>query len=72
MLYVFVIQKYLELEADLKRCELQVLKEMGYICHVELPHKLMVTYLEVLEAPHQMIQEAWNIANDRYVIWIPL
>nr|KAJ0188633.1 hypothetical protein LSAT_V11C900473440 [Lactuca sativa] len=57
-------KKYLELEADLKRCELQVLKEMGYICHVELPHKLMVTYLEVLEAPHQMIQEAWNIAND--------
>ncbi|CAI9301932.1 unnamed protein product [Lactuca saligna] len=57
-------KKYLELEADLKRCELQVLKEMGYICHVELPHKFMVAYLEVLEAPHQMIQEAWNIAND--------
>ncbi|KAI3750746.1 hypothetical protein L2E82_21538 [Cichorium intybus] len=57
-------KKYLELETDLKRCELQVLKELGYICHVELPHKLMTAYLEVLEAPHKMKQEAWNLAND--------
>ncbi|KAL4566741.1 hypothetical protein LXL04_030864 [Taraxacum kok-saghyz] len=57
-------KKYSELETDLKRCELQVLKEMGYICHVELPHKLMTVYLGILQAPSHMTQEAWNLAND--------
>jgi hypothetical protein len=39
---------------------------MGFICHVEHPHKFISNYLATLEAPPELTQEAWNLANDRY------
>ena len=57
-------QKYVELKADLVRTERHLLKEMGFICHVEHPHKFISNYLRVLETP-ELSQEAWNLANDR-------
>ncbi|KQK16617.1 hypothetical protein BRADI_1g29537v3 [Brachypodium distachyon] len=36
---------------------------MGFICHVEHPHKFISNYLATLEAP-ELTQEAWNLAND--------
>ncbi|CAN6241890.1 unnamed protein product [Urochloa humidicola] len=56
-------QKYSELMHDLMRTERHLLKEMGFICHVEHPHKFIPNYLVTLEAP-DLIQEAWNLAND--------
>jgi hypothetical protein len=38
---------------------------MGFICHVEHPHKFIINYLLQLQAPPEMMQEAWNLANDR-------
>ncbi|WVZ87205.1 hypothetical protein U9M48_033883 [Paspalum notatum var. saurae] len=56
-------KKYSELRDDLIRTERHLLKEMGFICHVEHPHKFISNYLATLEAP-QLTQEAWNLAND--------
>ncbi|ONM53547.1 Cyclin-L1-1 [Zea mays] len=59
-------KKYSELRHDLIRTERHLLKEMGFICHVEHPHKFISNYLATLEAPPELTQEAWNLANDRY------
>lgn len=55
------------MKIDLIRTERHLLKEMGFICHVEHPHKFIISYLKVLAAPSELMQVAWNLANDRYV-----
>lgn len=57
-------KKYIDLKADLIRTERHLLKEMGFICHVEHPHKFISNYLATLETPRELRQEAWNLAND--------
>ncbi|XP_024385274.1 cyclin-L1-1 isoform X3 [Physcomitrium patens] len=57
-------QKYEEMKTDLIRTERHLLKEMGFICHVEHPHKFIISYLKVLAAPSELMQVAWNLAND--------
>jgi len=61
-------QKYVDLKMELSRTERHILKEMGFICHVEHPHKFISNYLATLETPPELRQEAWNLANDRYII----
>ncbi|KAJ7545809.1 hypothetical protein O6H91_08G011600 [Diphasiastrum complanatum] len=55
---------YEELKTDLIKTERHLLKEMGFICHVEHPHKFIINYLLQLDAPAELMQEAWNLAND--------
>lgn len=62
----YVSQKYADLKQDLIRTERHLLKEMGFICHVEHPHKFISNYLATLGTPTELRQEAWNLANDRY------
>ncbi|KAK6120401.1 hypothetical protein DH2020_045881 [Rehmannia glutinosa] len=57
-------KRYVDLKADLIRSERHLLKEMGFICHVEHPHKFISNYLATLETPPELRQEAWNLAND--------
>lgn len=57
-------KKYQELKNDLVRTERHLLKEMGFICHVEHPHKFISNYLDILETPPDLAQKAWNLAND--------
>ncbi|KAJ8529445.1 hypothetical protein K7X08_036280 [Anisodus acutangulus] len=57
-------KKYIDLKADLIRTERHLLKEMGFICHVEHPHKFISNYLAALGTPAELRQEAWNLAND--------
>lgn len=59
-------KKYSELKMDLIRTERHLLKEMGFICHVEHPHKFISNYLAVLELKDfsELRQDAWNLAND--------
>lgn len=64
------LQRYEELKIDLIRTERHLLKEMGFICHVEHPHKFIINYLLQLEAPPELMQEAWNLANDRYKLLV--
>ncbi|KDP32550.1 hypothetical protein JCGZ_14762 [Jatropha curcas] len=61
-------KKFAELKMELSRTERHILKEMGFICHVEHPHKFISNYLVTLELPEdskqELGQEAWNLAND--------
>ncbi|KAJ7947381.1 Cyclin-L1-1 [Quillaja saponaria] len=56
--------KYVDLKIELSRTERHILKEMGFICHVEHPHKFISNYLATLETPPELRQEAWNLAYD--------
>eukprot|EP00245_Coleochaete_scutata_P004561 TRINITY_DN17279_c0_g2_i1.p1 TRINITY_DN17279_c0_g2~~TRINITY_DN17279_c0_g2_i1.p1 ORF type:complete len:464 (+),score=119.44 TRINITY_DN17279_c0_g2_i1:181-1572(+) len=56
-------KKFEDLKTDLIRTERHLLKEMGFICHVEHPHKFILDYLRLLDAK-QLGQAAWNLAND--------
>ncbi|KAL7209578.1 hypothetical protein ACSBR1_031184 [Camellia fascicularis] len=53
------------MKMDLNRTERHLLKKMGFICHVEHPHKFISNYLAALETSPKLRQEAWNLANDR-------
>lgn len=67
LLLTSVVQAYDELRVELIRMERHLLKEMGFICHVEHPHKFIPVYLEVLGVKDPAVQqEAWSLANDRY------
>ncbi|KAL6507573.1 Cyclin-L1-1 [Orobanche gracilis] len=57
-------KKYFDLETELSITEKHILKELAFICHVELPHKLISSYLTPLDTPLKLVQEAWNLAND--------
>ncbi|KAL6523620.1 Cyclin-L1-1 [Orobanche gracilis] len=57
-------KKYVDLKADLIKTERHLLKEMGFICHVEHPHKFISNYLATLGTPPELRQDAWNLAND--------
>ncbi|KAK7857096.1 cyclin-l1-1 [Quercus suber] len=61
-------QKYHDLKTDLSRTERYILKEMGFVCHVE--HPFISNYLAILKTPPELRQEAWNLANDRYFLQI--
>ncbi|KAL7589892.1 hypothetical protein Lser_V15G40180 [Lactuca serriola] len=58
------MKKHPELKMDLIRCEGHILKELAFSCHVEIPHKLMVSYISVLGTHPKLMQESWNLAND--------
>ncbi|CBI35318.3 unnamed protein product, partial [Vitis vinifera] len=60
-------KKYVELKTNLSITERHILKEMGFICHVEHSHKFISNYLATLKTPPELRQEAWNLANDRYI-----
>ncbi|KAJ9175571.1 hypothetical protein P3X46_014114 [Hevea brasiliensis] len=57
-------KKFAELKVELSRTERHILKEMGFVCHVEHPHKFISNYLATLETPPELRQEAWNLTND--------
>lgn len=57
-------KRFAELKENLSRTERHILKEMGFVCHVEHPHKFISNYLATLETPPELRQEAWNLAND--------
>ncbi|KDO48487.1 hypothetical protein CISIN_1g021552mg [Citrus sinensis] len=57
-------KKFSELKMEMSRTERHILKEMGFVCHVEHPHKFISNYLATLETPLELRQEAWNLAND--------
>ncbi|KAF9596476.1 hypothetical protein IFM89_012181 [Coptis chinensis] len=49
-------KKYVYLKQDLIKTERHLLKEMGFICHVEHPHKFISNYLATLETPPELRQ----------------
>ena len=57
-------QKYADLKADLYRCERKILAEFGFTAQVEIPHKFAINYMQTLEAPPALFQEAFDLVND--------
>ena len=60
-------QKYEELKAEMIRVERLLLRELGFVLHVEHPHKLVVNHLHILGGRPELMQEAWSLCNDRFV-----
>jgi hypothetical protein len=57
-------KRYDELKGELIRCERHMLREFGFIAHVEHPHKFVLNYAQVLELDTRVMQAAWGHAND--------
>lgn len=68
---------YYDTKDALMVAEMQILKRLGFDVQVNLPHALMVNYLQVLGVANQELegtgssgtaaQVAWNYLNDAYV-----
>ncbi|KAI5712691.1 cyclin-L1 isoform X2 [Diaphorina citri] len=58
--------QYMTLKTQVIKAERRVLKELGFCVHVKHPHKIIVTYLQVLgcEKNQKLMQLAWNYMND--------
>ncbi|CAG0914772.1 unnamed protein product [Notodromas monacha] len=57
---------YIALKNQVIKAERRILKELGFCVHVQHPHKLIVTYLNLLGAKKntRLMQLAWNYMND--------
>lgn len=46
--------------------EMQILRKLGFIVHVQLPYNLMINYLRILglEDHETVARRAWNYLND--------
>ena len=55
---------YSEQSAHLIIAEKIILIQLGFILHVDHPHKDLLAYLHFLKASPKLIQVAWNLTND--------
>ena len=66
------LQAFDQLKKDTTKTERLMLREFGFIAHVEHPHKFVLNYLVLLvgkdvRAEHKpLFQESWNLVNDRH------
>nr|KAG5710095.1 hypothetical protein BaRGS_030171 [Batillaria attramentaria] len=69
-------QNYINLKNQVIKAERRVLKELGFCVHVKHPHKIIVSYLQVLEHIDnpKLVQSSWNYMNDslRTDVLVPL
>ena len=59
------MQAYSEKKVHLVKAEKMILTQLGFILHVDHPHKDMLNYLHYLQASPSLMQVAWNLTNDR-------
>ena len=62
-----MLQEYDKYKQELINVERNLLRTFGFILHVDHPHKFVLNYLMLLDTSEELLQEAWNIANDRHV-----
>ncbi|EDO34798.1 predicted protein, partial [Nematostella vectensis] len=57
---------YFNRKNQVVKAERRVLKELGFCVHVKHPHKIIITYLQILECEtnQELAQLAWNHMND--------
>jgi hypothetical protein len=60
------LQRFEHLKQDVFRVEKSMLRAFGFVTHVEHPHKFVLSLLQILEVS-SLLQEAWNLTNDRCV-----
>jgi cyclin L len=56
--------RYDLLKTEVVRTERHVLRAFGFIVHVEHPHRFVLTFGQLLGLDKELLQEAWNLAND--------
>ncbi|KAB7503345.1 Cyclin-L2, partial [Armadillidium nasatum] len=63
---VILDKNYVALKNQVIRAETRLLKELGFCCHVKLPHKISIMYLRFLLADDnkKLVQSTWNFMND--------
>jgi hypothetical protein len=57
-------RRYEALKAEAVRCERHMLRALGFVLHMDHPHRFVLTFGQLLGAPRAVLQEAWNLAND--------
>lgn len=59
-------QNYILRKNQVIKAERRILKELGFCCNVRHPHKLILSYLKILECDRnqKLVQCAWNYMND--------
>jgi cyclin L len=57
-------REYDSLKAELVRDERLVLRELGFVCHVEHAHKFVLSYAKLLELSAEVTTAAWGHVND--------
>jgi len=57
---------YFDLKNGIIKAERRILKELGFCVHVKHPHKLIITYLQLIghEKNKPLARRAWNYMND--------
>jgi len=58
--------KYFNAKNNVIKAERRILKELGFCVHVRHPHKVIITYLQILEHEKNvaLARAAWNYMND--------
>lgn len=46
--------------------ETALLRELGFVLHVDPPHKYILVYLNILDGSNELAQLSWNYLNDRF------
>jgi hypothetical protein len=59
-------EEYFKLKSTVIKYERFLLKELGFCVHVKHSHKLIITYLQMLEMEKNaaLAQRSWNFMND--------
>ena len=65
LIWITPFQEYANFKKELVDVERHLLREFGFILHVDHPHKFVLNYLNLLKAGPELKQEAWNLCNDR-------
>lgn len=62
----YVGNTYFKVKGEIIQCEKYLLKALGVCVHVQHPHKLIITFLQVLglEKEVDLVQSVWNYMND--------
>lgn len=62
----FTSMTYHNLKNGIIKAERRILKELGFCVHVKHPHKLIITYLQMIghEKNKNLARRAWNYMND--------
>ncbi|VDM93136.1 unnamed protein product [Onchocerca ochengi] len=63
---MFLDRSYVDLKNQVIKAERKLLNALGFVVHVNHPHKLIYAYLHALAATgnHELMQKAWSYMND--------
>ena len=60
-----LLQERMKMQERVFSTEAVMLRAFGFVLHVEHPHKFVLSLLLLLGLDGPILQEAWNLTNDR-------